>query len=78
MHCSTRAQLGESARLHFSGADELMVLAIVEKRVKDRLRWEPSRSGALFPHLYGGIPAVSIETTYLIERDVAGHWVLDF
>ena len=51
-HLSSAAQADETARLHFAGEDGLMVLALDEARLGDDLRWEASRGGALFPHLY--------------------------
>lgn len=54
MHFSTAAQLSETLRLHFAGQDGLVLLAIRAADLGDSLVWEPSRGGALFPHLYGG------------------------
>ena len=53
IHFSTAGQVGESARRHRSGQARLVLIAVEAKRLGDRLRWEPSRGGALFPHLYG-------------------------
>ncbi len=54
MHFSTAAQLSETLRLHFAGQDGLVLLAVRSADLGDDLVWEPSRGGALFPHLYGG------------------------
>ncbi|MDU8943342.1 DUF952 domain-containing protein [Ovoidimarina sediminis] len=51
IHFSTAEQLGETAAKHFAGADGLWVLAVAADGL-DALKWEPSRGGALFPHLY--------------------------
>lgn len=51
IHFSTAAQARETARKHFSGANDLQLLAVEADRLTD-LRWEPSRGGDLFPHLY--------------------------
>ena len=48
--------LVETAARHFSGQNGLMLLTIDESRIDGDLRWEPSRGGALFPHLYGSMP----------------------
>src|SRR5690348_8377977 len=53
IHFSTAAQIGESARRHRAGQDGLVLVAVEPGRLGDRLKWEPSRGGDLFPHLYG-------------------------
>ena len=52
IHLSTDAQWRETAQRHFAGQSDL-VLAEVDLGALGDLRWEPSRGGALFPHLYG-------------------------
>ena len=52
IHFSTAVQLPESARRHRAGQPGLVLVAVAAARLGDRLRWEPSRGGALFPHLY--------------------------
>ncbi|KQT49403.1 DUF952 domain-containing protein [Devosia sp. BK] len=54
MHFSTASQLSETLRLHFAGQSCLLLLAVKTVDLGDRLVWEPSRGGELFPHLYGG------------------------
>lgn len=51
VHLSTDAQVRETAAKHFAGEEDLVLLA-VEADGLDALTWEPSRGGALFPHLY--------------------------
>jgi uncharacterized protein (DUF952 family) len=53
IHFSTAGQVRESARRHRRGQAGLVLIAVEAGRLGDRLRWEPSRGGALFPHLYG-------------------------
>ena len=53
VHFSTGSQVRETAAKHFSGQERLMLLAMRADALGDALRWEPSRGGALFPHLYG-------------------------
>lgn len=53
IHFSTAAQVGETAAKHFAGRDDLLLVALAASAFGDALRWEPSRGGALFPHLYG-------------------------
>jgi uncharacterized protein (DUF952 family) len=52
VHFSTAAQARETAAKHFAGEDGLVLLALEADALGEALRWEPSRGGALFPHLY--------------------------
>ncbi len=52
VHFSTAEQAPETAARHFAGAEGLMLVAVETDRLGDALKWEPSRGGALFPHLY--------------------------
>jgi len=52
IHFSTATQVVETAAKHFAGQDDLLLVAIDSDRLGTDLRWEPSRGGALFPHLY--------------------------
>jgi len=53
IHFSTATQIAESARRHRAGQAGLVLVAVEAARLGDRLRWEPSRGGEPFPHLYG-------------------------
>jgi len=52
IHFSTAGQAAETAAKHFAGEDGLWLVAFEAGRMGDALRWEPSRGGQLFPHLY--------------------------
>ena len=52
IHFSTPEQAPATAARHFAGAGDLMLLGVEADRLGDALKWEPSRGGALFPHLY--------------------------
>ncbi len=56
VHLSTGAQVEETLRLHFAGQKDLVLVAFDPDALGGALRWEPSRGGALFPHLYGELP----------------------
>jgi uncharacterized protein (DUF952 family) len=56
IHFSTAAQLHETARQHFSGVPDLVLVAVSTRTLGDALKWERSRDGDLFPHLYGSLP----------------------
>ncbi|MEM6712532.1 MAG: DUF952 domain-containing protein [Pseudomonadota bacterium] len=53
IHFSTGEQLAETLGKHFAGRRGLCIIALDADDLGDRLAWEPSRGGALFPHLYG-------------------------
>ena len=54
IHFSAAHQVRETARKHFAGRDELVLVALAEQGLPS-LRWEPSRGGELFPHLYAEV-----------------------
>jgi uncharacterized protein (DUF952 family) len=60
IHFSTAAQVAETAAKHFAGQGDLLLVSVDTAKLGDNLRWEPSRGGALFPHLYAPLmlPAV--------------------
>lgn len=57
IHFSTAAQAGETARRHFARQADLVMLEIEADDLGEALKWEPSRGGDLFPHLYGPLAA---------------------
>ena len=56
VHFSTATQLAETLRLHLAGQSDLVIFAVRTQDLGMALRWEPSRGGALFPHLYAPLP----------------------
>ncbi len=60
MHFSTAAQLHETIRRHFAGQPDLVLLGVDARAVAGNLRWEKSRGGDLFPHLYAPLPLAAI------------------
>jgi uncharacterized protein (DUF952 family) len=60
IHFSNAAQLVETAEIHFAGQSGLLLLRIDSAKLGDRLKWEPSRGGALFPHLYGDLDLTAV------------------
>jgi uncharacterized protein (DUF952 family) len=60
IHFSTAAQAPETAEKWFGGRDDLTLVAIDADALGAQLRWEPSRGGALFPHLYGELPLTAV------------------
>jgi len=53
IHLSTAAQLTETVTKYFSDQSDIIIAAVDLGPLGDAIRWEPSRGGALFPHLYG-------------------------
>lgn len=60
IHFSTGPQAVATARLHFSGVAGLLLVAVDAARLGSALRYEPSRGGDLFPHLYGDVPMEAV------------------
>lgn len=56
IHLSTAAQLAGTAQRHYAGRDGLVLVEVSPAGLGEALRWEPSRGGDLFPHLYGPLP----------------------
>ena len=55
IHFSTAGQVAETAARHFAGAADQVLVAIDAALLGGALKWEPSRGGDLFPHLYGAL-----------------------
>lgn len=55
IHFSNGEQIVTSAAKHRAGQDELVLIAVDPERLGGELKWEKSRNGALFPHLYGAL-----------------------
>jgi uncharacterized protein (DUF952 family) len=56
IHLSTAVQVAGTAARHFAGQHGLVLVAFDAARLGPALKWEPSRGGALFPHLYAPLP----------------------
>ncbi|WBB69889.1 DUF952 domain-containing protein [Micromonospora sp. WMMD812] len=69
IHLSGADQVVETARRHFSGTTGLTLLTVDPDRLGDRLRWEPSRGGQRFPHLYGPLPAAAVVAADALPAD---------
>jgi uncharacterized protein (DUF952 family) len=60
IHFSAESQLGETAQRYFRGQDGLLLVAADAGALGSALRWEPSRGGELFPHLYAPLPLSAV------------------
>lgn len=56
IHLSSTTQVVETANRHYAGLSDLLLVAVATDRLGEQLRWEPSRGGDLFPHLYAPLP----------------------
>ena len=73
IHLSTSVQAKETARLHFAGVSNLLLVAIDEYMLAKDLKWEPSRGGQLFPHVYGVIDPAQILWSLPLPWNGASH-----
>ncbi|WP_108263312.1 DUF952 domain-containing protein [Mangrovicoccus ximenensis] len=64
IHFSTAAQAAETAAKHFAGADGLVLAAVEAAALGEALKWEPSRGGQLFPHLYRALARNEVAETW--------------
>lgn len=60
IHFSSAAQVAETAARHFAGQDDLVLVHVNAAALGAGLKWEVSRGGALFPHLYGELPLTAV------------------
>ena len=72
IHLSTASQVRETAARHFAGERKLLLIAVDPAELGDSLRWEPSRGGALFPHLYGALPLWAVRSVVALPQDGRG------
>ncbi len=61
---------------HFSGQRELLLVAVDGEALGEALKWEPSRGGELFPHLYAALPLSEVRWTKPVPDEVSGRRVL--
>jgi len=76
IHLSTSAQVPGTLAKHFAGERSLVVVALSASAFGDALRWEPSRDGQLFPHLYEEMEGTGIMGVWHLAGDVDGQPVL--
>jgi uncharacterized protein (DUF952 family) len=82
IHCSTIAQVVETANLFFRGQADLVILSIDESRLKEPLKHEApamaghERTDALFPHLYGPLNLDAVIGVHNFPCDGDGRFTL--
>ncbi len=67
IHLSTAEQLGETLRRYFAGQPDLVLFSVRVADFGPAMVWEPSRGGALFPHLYAALPMSTVRQSAAIE-----------
>jgi uncharacterized protein (DUF952 family) len=73
IHFSTAAQAAETAAKHFAGQRDLVLLRVDAAKLGGQLKWEPSRGGALFPHLYGRLDLAAVVRADPLPLDIDGR-----
>ena len=72
IHFSSATQAVETAAKHFSGRRDLIILYVDTAKLGEPLKWEPSRGGALFPHLYGDLDVAVVSKAVPLPLGAAG------
>jgi uncharacterized protein (DUF952 family) len=75
IHFSTADQAAATAARHFAGVQDLVLVAVEAGELGRALKWEPSRGGALFPHLYGTLPLAAVRWVKPLHLDDDGRHV---
>ncbi len=76
IHLSAARQVAETAHKHFSGRGDLVILALSAGALGASLKWEISRNGEKFPHLYGDLPVSAVVAEWDLPLDDGGAHVL--
>jgi uncharacterized protein (DUF952 family) len=75
IHFSTAAQVSETAARHFAGQRDLLIVAVEAEALGEALRFEPSRGGDLFPHLYADLPLSAVRSVAELPLGANGRHV---
>jgi len=76
IHFSTATQVAGTAAKHFAGMSDLVLVAVGAEELGGALKWETSRGGALFPHLYGPLPLAAVRCVLALRLDDHGRHAL--
>lgn len=77
IHLSAADQLEATAAKHYAGQAELMLVEVDLTALGDALIWEPSRGGALFPHIYGPLPIAATRAPRALSVTADGRMIID-
>jgi len=73
IHFSNSEQVRETAEKHFANAGDLVLLTCDTNTLGEQLIWEPSRGGALFPHLYRALTLDDVQSHDALPQGAKGH-----
>ena len=73
IHFSTAAQVAETAAKHFAQKSDLMLIAVDADALGAALKWERSRGGELFPHLYAALPLAAVRWARPLPDEAGGR-----
>ena len=73
IHLSDETQVRETAARHFAGQDDLLLVSVDADDLGPALQWEPSRAGALFPHLYGPLSVALVRRVATLPMRAGGE-----
>ncbi|MGE4430220.1 MAG: DUF952 domain-containing protein [Sphingobium sp.] len=76
IHLSARDQVSGTLDKHFAGQDDLILAMVDLAALGGTMKWEESRGGALFPHVYGPLPMAAVTTKAKLRLDETGRHVL--
>jgi uncharacterized protein (DUF952 family) len=75
IHLSSASQLRATCAVHFAGELDLLLIAVQAERLGPLLKWEPSRKGESFPHLYGPLRFADVQSIFAIHTGPDGRAV---
>ncbi len=73
IHFSTAEQVQETARLHFNGVKDLLLITVNIEKLE--IKWEPSRNKKLFPHLYSVMPLSNVVSVFELKLDESNNHI---
>lgn len=73
IHFSTAAQLSGTLARHYAGMSDLLLVAVDAGALGEQLKWETSRGGDLFPHLYGPLPLSAVRWARPLADEIDGR-----
>ncbi|WP_427789290.1 DUF952 domain-containing protein [Brevundimonas diminuta] len=77
IHLSAADQLAITAAKYYAGQDDLMLVEVDLAALGDALIWEPSRGGALFPHIYGPLPVAATRAVRALSVTADGRMIVE-
>lgn len=76
LHFSTATQLAKTLELYFAGQKDVAILTVEVEPLAKSIKWEPSRGGDLFPHVYGDLPMSAVVRKDFLDIDPDGQCIL--